>query len=45
MNQLELKEFVKEWKLKPQFIHQGTKKVKLNPYEDLKPEDEKWYEQ
>jgi len=37
-----LKKFIKKWKVDHAYVHSGDKKVKLNKFEDLKPEDEKW---
>lgn len=37
-----LKEFVKDWKIEQSYITAGEKKVRLNSFEDLNPEDAKW---
>lgn len=37
-----LKDFIKDWKIDQSYVYQGDKKVRLNSFEDLKPEDSKW---
>ena len=37
-----LKNFLKEWNIEGEYISEGSDKVKLNIFEDLKEEDSQW---
>lgn len=39
---LGLERFAKDWKLDPRYVSSGKHKVRLNPFEKVKPEDEAW---
>lgn len=39
---LGLEKFAKDWKLTPKFVSSGKNKIRLNPFEKVKPDDEAW---
>jgi ClpP class serine protease len=42
LQKLGFEKFVKDWKVDPRFVASGKNKVRLNPFEKVKPEDEAW---
>lgn len=37
-----LTKFAQKYNIRQEFVTAGENKIKLNPFEDLKPQDEKW---